>query len=509
MIMRETCIGLALLLLLAKSAGAAEDAVTAAARKNFGEYLELLAIENIPDRPEDMRRNAAVLERAFQKRGFSSRMLQNPAGRPLVFAQLDAAVPGARTILFYIHFDGQPVIPEEWAQKSPFQPLVKKRDLDGRWREVSREQLLTKELDPELRVFARSASDDKAPILMFLTAMDALAAERKAPSVRIKVILDSEEEISSPSLPGVIAGGGRLFEADALVILDGPLHASGRPTLVFGNRGLTQATLTVHGPKSPLHSGHFGNYAPNPAMRRASLLASMKGDDGRILIPGYYDGVKLTAEDHTVLANTSDDEVALLKRVGIARPEKVAGSYQEALQYPSLNVRGMASGAVGPKAANIVPAEAVAELDLRTTPETDGRRLIELIRRHLEGQGYHLVEGAPTDADRARYDKLATLKQGPVQAAARMPMDSSVGRWAVAALKAVAPDAAGEPVRIRMMGGTVPTDVLVDALRLPFVLVPTVNPDNNQHSHDENLRIGNFVSGARTIRSLLTTPFGE
>src|SRR5205823_8424620 len=159
--------------------------------------------------------------------------------------------------------------------------------------------------------------------------------------------------------------------------------------------------------------------------------------------------------------------------------------------YPSLNVRGMASAGVGAKAANIIPSEAVAELDLRTTPETDGRRLFDLIRHHVEAQGYHLVDAPPTDVDRARYEKLATLKLGPVQAAERVPMDSPVGRWAVTALTArgSGDTPTTELVRIRMMGGTVPTDVLVDALRLPFVLVPTVNPDNNQHSHDENLRM--------------------
>src|SRR5438067_5624863 len=497
-------------LLLALPGADTEDVITGAARKNFGEYLELLAIPNIPDKPDDMRRNAAFLVAAFEKRHFSTRLLDDPAGRPLVLAQSDAAAPGVKTILFYIHFDGQPVIPEEWAQKSPFQPVVKKREADGRWREVDREQLLAEPLDPELRVFARSAADDKAPIFMFLTAMDVLAAQGKAPAVRVKVILDSEEEISSPSLAGVIAANRPLFDADALVILDGPLHASGRPTVVFGNRGLTQATLTVYGPKSPAHSGHYGNYVPNPAMRLAALLASMKGDDGRVGIAGYYDGVNLTPEDRAILRRTGDDEPALLEQLGIAKPEQVGGNLQEALQYPSLNVRGMASGAVGAKAANIVASEAIAELDLRTTPETDGRRLFELIRQHVEAQGYHLVDGAPTDADRAQYDKLATLKLGPVQAAERMPMDSPVGRWAVSALTARgSPDATpSELVRIRMMGGTVPTDVLVDALHLPFVLVPTVNSDNNQHSHDENLRIGNFVSGTRTIRSLLTTPYG-
>jgi acetylornithine deacetylase/succinyl-diaminopimelate desuccinylase-like protein len=289
------------------------------------------------------------------------------------------------------------------------------------------------------------------------------------------------------------------------VVLDGPSHASGRPTLVFGNRGITDATLTVYGPPNSLHSGHFGNYAPNPALRLARLLATMKDDDGRVLIPGYYDGVELTAADRAALDAVGDDEAALHKRIGVAHADKVGGSYQEALQYPSLNVRGMASAGVGAKAANVVPSEAVAEIDIRTTPETDGVRLFNLVRRHIEQQGYQLVEQPPTEEERAQYDRLASFRLGSVQAAVRMPMDAPVGRWAFDALKSSG--ATAEPVRIRMMGGTVPTDVLVNALKLPLVLVPTVNADNNQHSHDENLRIGNFISGTRTIYSLLTTPY--
>ena len=118
------------------------------------------------------------------------------------------------------------------------------------------------------------------------------------------------------------------------------------------------------------------------------------------------------------------------------------------------------------------------------------------------------AKGAPTDDERARFDKLASFRLGEVQAAVRTSMDSTVGRWAIAAQKAPASaDPGAEPVRIRMMGGTVPTDVLVDALGLPFVVAPTVNVDNNQHARDENLRIGNFISGTETIYSLLTTPY--
>lgn len=489
-------------------AGVQEAAITSAAQKNFAEYLELLSLPNVAAEPSDIVRNVEFLEKSFQKRNFNTHRIDNQAGRPMVLAELNGAKANVPTILFYAHFDGQPIQKEQWAQKDPFEPVVKERDSQGAWQEVPRERLFAKPLETELRVFARSASDDKAPIVMLLTAIDVLQAQKKAPAINVKVLLDSEEEMGSPSLGETVKAHRELFNADALIVLDGPVHGSGKPTLVFGNRGVTQVTLTVFGPTAPLHSGHFGNYVPNPAMRLASLLASMKDDDGRVRVEGYYDGIELTDKDRQVLKATGDDEAALLKRAGIAKAERVGATYQEALQYPSLNVRGMASASVGAKAANIVPSEAVAEIDIRTTPETDGRRLFELLKRHVEKQGYHLVDAAPTKEERASYDKLAMFKLGSVEAAARVPMDAPVGKWAMAALKAAtAPTPKEEPVRIRMMGGTVPTDVLVDALQLPFLLVPTVNADNNQHTFDENMRMSNFVTGTESIYSLLVTKY--
>jgi acetylornithine deacetylase/succinyl-diaminopimelate desuccinylase-like protein len=500
--------GVALLGCQVVFAGVLVEEVTHFSQQNFQEYLDLLSIDNVAAKPEDIQRNAAYLERSFQKRGFKTQLLTNAAGRPAVFAQYLRTSPGARTVLFYIHFDGQPVIPADWAQKSPFEPVVKKRDALGKWQEVGRQELFGQPLDPELRIFARSASDDKAPIMMFLTVIDLLQAQKKRPAINIKVILDGEEEIGSPSLAGMTKADPSLLSADALVIFDGPAHDSGRPTLAFGNRGIAQATLTVFGPKAPVHSGNYGNYVPNPAFRLAGLLASMKDENGRVLVPGYYDGIELTPADREALAKTGDDEEALRKRLGIARAESVASTYREATQFPSLNVRGMASAAIGDTAANIIPSEAIAELDMRTTPESDGRRLFELVRRHIGQQGYHLIDGTPTDEDRARYDKLASFRLGDVEAAARTSMDSPVGRWAVAAMKsATSPNPGAEPVRIRMVGGTVPTDVLVNALHLPFVQIPTVNGDNNQHTHDENLRVANFITGTETVYSLLTTRF--
>jgi acetylornithine deacetylase/succinyl-diaminopimelate desuccinylase-like protein len=473
-------------------------------RGSFPEYLESLSLPNDAVNAADIQKNADWFSAAFAKRGFATQLLPNN-GKPLVFAEYKKKVPGAKTILFYMHMDGQPVLPEQWAQKSPWTPVVKQKNAAGKWEEVPTQRLYEGTLDPELRVFARSSSDDKGPIGMFLAAIDALHTAGMEPAINVKVILDSEEEKGSLRIGEVASVHKALLASDAIIIHDGPRHASNKPTLIYGNRGNTIVRLTVYGAKSPLHSGHYGNYAPNPAQRLAALLAAMKDDDGRVTIPGYYDRVKLTDEDRKIMAQVDDNETALVKRLGIAHPEKVGANYQEALQYPSLNIRGMQAAAIGDKGANIVPHVAMAELDLRTTPETPPDYLVKLIEDFVRSKGYYIVQGEPTDEERAAHDKIASLKVGRGSRAARTPMDSPIGAWAYGALAQAAGNGA-QPVRIRMMGGSVPTDKLVDALEEPFIIVPLVNGDNNQHSFDENLRIGHYVEGARTLVTLMRTP---
>lgn len=473
-----------------------------ATQASFGEYFELLSMPNDAVVPADVQKNAQWLEAAFRRRGFTTKQLPN-AGKPLVYAEFGTAPPQARTVLFYMHFDGQPVLPEQWSQKSPWQPVVKKRNAAGQWEVVDTALLQATPLDPELRVFGRSSSDDKGPIMMFLAAFDALKAAGLQPGVGVKVLLDSEEEKGSPTIGQVVRQNKDLLKSDVVLIHDGPMHASNRGTLIFGNRGNTIVSLTVYGPKSPLHSGHYGNYIPNPAQRLAALLASMKDDDGRVTIPGYYDRVRLSDADRRILAAVPDDEAAMRRRIGVQRTEKVGANYQEALQYPSLNIRGMQAAAIGDKGANIVPQQATAELDLRTTPETPPDFLVKLIEDHVRSKGYFVTKQAPTDDERAQHDRIASLVVGRGSSAAYTPIDSPQGAWAYAALRQASGE---EPVRIRMMGGSVPTDKLVEELGVPFLIVPLVNPDNNQHSYDENLRIGHYVNGVRTLLTLLRTP---
>jgi acetylornithine deacetylase/succinyl-diaminopimelate desuccinylase-like protein len=347
--------------------------------------------------------------------------------------------------------------------------------------------------------------------MMFLTAFDALKAARLEPAINVKVLLDSEEEKGSPTI-GIVAKANRdLLRADAIVIHDGPMHGSNQPTIIFGNRGNTVVQLIVYGPKTPLHSGHYGNYVPNPAQRLAALLASMKDDDGRVTVAGYYESVKLTEFERGVMSAVPDDEAALLKRVGVAKPETVGRNLQESLQYPSLNIRGMESAAIGDKGANIIPSKAVAELDLRTTPGANPSYLVGLIEKHLVAQGYYLSKGEPSDDEREKYDKIASLTVARGSDAAFTPLDSPIGAWAQETLAKTFGDGGerAKTVRIRMMGGSVPTDKLVGALDLPFVIVPLVNPDNNQHSFDENLRIGHFLNGTRAMTGLLLSPLTD
>jgi acetylornithine deacetylase/succinyl-diaminopimelate desuccinylase-like protein len=498
------CLALLAVPALAAAQPISPEAAQKLAQASFREYLELLALPNDAINPPDIQRNVDFLERAFKARGFTTRQLDNQ-GKPMLFAEWPNPAPGTKTVLYYMHVDGQPVVDREWSQPSPWKPVVKQRGAGGGWDIVPSDALFAPVLDPELRVFARSASDDKAPIMMLLAAFDGLRAAGAAPANHVKVLIDTEEEKGSPSIRGVVTTHKDLLRCDALIIQDGPRHPSERPTIVFGNRGAARVTLVVYGPKQPLHSGHFGNYVPNPAVRLARLIATMKDDQGKVTIAGYYDRVRLTAADRKILAETGDDEAAIRRRTGIRTAERVGGNLQEALQYPSLNVLGMAAASVGDKASNVIPHQAIAEFDLRTTPESPPDYLFGLLQKHIEARGYHLVKGPPSDEERASYDKLATLTLGTAGRAVRTPIESPLGAWALAALRQTS--LRGEPVRIRMMGGSVPTDSLVEVLGAPFLIVPLVNGDNNQHTFDENMRIGHYVEGIRAITGMLRSPY--
>lgn len=441
------------------------------------ELVELLSIPNVAaDRP-NIRRNAEHLRAMLAKRGFAAELLET-AGNPLVYGELK--VTGAsRTLLLYCHFDGQPVDPKGWKQPDPFTPVER----DG-------------------RIYARSASDDKAPIVMLVNALDALRAAGHEPSSNVRVILDGEEETGSPSLVPAIAKYRDKLRADLMIILDGPQHPSDRPTIAYGARGITRVDLTVYGPKVGVHSGNYGNWIPNPAQRLALLLASMKDDQGRVLVAGFNDGIApLSAEEQRMIADVPDDSAAMLRAFGVSAPETAYPKLQDALQYPTLNVRGMISAHVGSGARTIIPDSATASIDIRLVKETPAAAMAQKLRAHIVTQGYHVVEAAPDDATRAKYGKIVrfqTFGDG-TNAFRTSPADPQ----AKALADAIRKGRGVEPVHLRTLGGTVPIAPFIEALGFPAVLVPTVNFDNNQHEENENLRLQNLYDGIVTVAAIL------
>jgi acetylornithine deacetylase/succinyl-diaminopimelate desuccinylase-like protein len=464
------------------------------------ELVDLLAIPNVATDGENIRRNAVHLKDMLGRRGFASEILET-GGNPLVYGELK--VPGAsRTLLLYSHYDGQPVDPKGWKQASPFTPVLRDGRIDAGATDLGSINAHAR-FQPEWRIYGRSASDDKSPIVALCAALDALKASGRAPTTNLRVILDGEEEAGSTSLVPAIGKYRDKLAADLMVIFDGPVHSSGRPTVALGARGILTMDLTVYGPKAGVHSGNYGNWIPNPAWRLVHLLGTMKNPEGRVLIDGFYDGIApLTVEEQKIVREVPDDSDRMLRTFGVAQPEAPGRTLQEAFQTPTFNIRGLTSAHVGAGARTIIPDRATAAIDVRLVKETPAATMLAKIREHIRRQGYLLVDDDP-DADvRARHSKIARLAErgDGTNAFRTSPLDPQV-RALVASLTRTYGQA---PVQIRTLGGTVPIAPFIDALGFPAVLVPIVNFDNNQHEENENLLLGTFFEGIVTIAAVVT-----
>jgi acetylornithine deacetylase/succinyl-diaminopimelate desuccinylase-like protein len=392
------------------------------------------------------------------------------------------------------------VDPAAWDQPDPFAAVLKERDDLGQWQPLPW-SALEERYDPDWRVFARSAADSKGPMTQFLMAIELLDELGFMPAYNLKVIIDTEEELGSPHLAAAIERERELLAADFLLIFDGPPHASNGPTVTFGARGIATVTLETFGPRVAQHSGHYGNFIPNPAFDMARILASLKDPDGRVTVDGFYDGVTISDTERALLRAVPDDEQQILADAGVARADAVAPSLQEALQYPSLNIRGLRAAWVGDESRTIIPPRATAELDIRLVKESDAGRLIGLLREHIESLGYFIIDAEPTAEQRLRHPRLLKFTYEVSYGAFRSEFDSPAGLMARAGMRALYGE---EPILIRTMGGSIPIAPLVETLGIPAATVPTVNIDNNQHSPNENLRLGNFIEGIAILMAVLS-----
>ncbi len=471
---------------------------------SFKEFYDLLSLPNDAHFPNDIEQNVLWCEGAFAKRGFTTQRLNTPTVPLLLAERKTTAKPRSgqpmKTVLIYLQIDGQPVNPAQWNQESPWKPTLKEQGTDGKWNAIPYEKLY-ESTNPDWRIFARATSDAKGPVAAFLAALDALHELKQEPNFHMKVIMDFEEELGSPNLPAAVTNYKDALAADLFIIFDGPRHVSNQPTLTFGARGICDITITTFGPRTPVHSGNYGNYTPNPAMRLAQLLASMKDDRGRVTIPGFYEGIVLTEEEKQVLKQVPDDENEIKKFLGIAQPDDIGANFQESLQYPTLNIRGLDALYIGAEARTLIPATATAEIDIRLVPSSNPDRLIALVRNHIEQQGYYLVNGEPTEEERLKYPKIASFQSSVSYLAFQTPFNSEVGLWLNKALTKTFGKA---PIQIRTAGGSIPISPFVTTLGVPAVSVPTVNPDNNQHAENENIRVGNYIDAVRTFVGILT-----
>lgn len=463
-----------------------------------GELVEFLALPNVASDILAIRRNAEALLEMMARRGIEGRLLETD-GPPYVYGELK--VPGAtRTILFYAHYDGQPVDPSRWVGHDPYEPVLRDAALEAGGQVIEfppRGQRYQR----DWRLYARSAADDKSPIIAMLVALDGLRAGLLRPTANLKFIFEGDEEAGSPNLGDVVREYRDLLAADLAIVADGPTDPSGLPTLKFGARGIVSAEITVYGPLRPLHSGHYGNWAPNPAMRLAHLLASMKDpQSGRVLVDGFYDDVvELTELERAAIAAAPNDDADRMHDFAIAEPES-QGRRLALINLPSLNVRGLRSGWVGGEARTIVPDRAIANLDLRLVKNIDPGEQLERLIAHIEGQGYQLVSEEPDPETRRRHPKLARVVTSDGYPAYRTPMDLPI---AEALVGSVEEHMGQSMVKIPTSGGSVPLYWFTDVLGVPTVTVPIVNHDNNQHSPNENLRLGNLWSGIELFASVM------
>lgn len=467
-------------------------------RQVLREYVELLSIPNLASDAPNIRRNADHIAALLERRGVKTRLLDGEGGPPVVYGELLA--PGAtKTLVVYAHYDGQPVDPAQW-QTAPWRPVLLDKPLENGGREVPLAG--DSAIDPEWRLYARSTSDDKAPVIALAAALDALRAIRRAPSINLKLFFEGEEEAGSPNLAKVLEKHKDLLRADLWLLCDGPVHQTRRPQVYFGARGVSGVEITVYGPKRTLHSGHYGNWAPNPALLAAQLVASLRDADGRILIDGFYDDVRpINAAERAALASVPDNDAELRQELALGSTEASGARLAERILLPALNLRGLASGYVGTSAANAIPTEARISIDFRLVPNQTPDAVRQKLEAHLKKLGYVLGEDVPSEDTRRQHGRVARVRwEAGGYPAARTDIAAPVSQ---AFLKTIDGALGTKVIAMPTLGGSIPMHVFQELLQTPILGLPIANHDNNQHAANENIRLQNLWDGIEAYAGLL------
>jgi acetylornithine deacetylase/succinyl-diaminopimelate desuccinylase-like protein len=421
------------------------------------QYLAIPSISALPQHKEDMQRCAEYTVEELRRVGLEHVRLIETAGYPVVYADWLHA-EGAPTILFYGHYDVQPVDPLNLWESPPFEATVREGEL-----------------------YARGAVDDKGQIFMHFKAIEAHMKQNGRLPVNIKVILEGEEEVGSAHLDPFIRDNKDLLAADVVVISDSPMFERGVPSICYGLRGLVYCQIDLRGTKSDLHSGSFGGAVANPAFVLATILSQMKDRSGRIKIPGFYDDVvPLTEEERNEWKRLPFNETKYRKDLGAPKlfGETGYSTLERVWARPTFEVNGLLSGFTGDGAKTVIPAVAMAKVSMRLVPNQDPDKIAPLFEAYAKKVAPKTVEV-----------KVTRMHGGkPWMAAFDNPFVQAAGR-------AIEKGFGQKPVFNRE-GGSIPVvSTFQEVLGLPSVLFGVGLPDENSHAPNEKLDLNNFHGG--------------
>lgn len=433
------------------------------------ELFKLLRIPSISADPAykgDVKKTAEILKTTFEEAGVDEAMIFETEGHPIVYAEkiIDTNLP---TILVYGHYDVQPADPLELWDTEPFEPTIRKNDIH-----------------PEGAIFARGACDDKGQMYMHLAAFQAMMASDELPC-NVKFMIEGEEEVGSPNLQTFIREETERLKSDVILISDTGMFAKDVPSITTGLRGLSYVEVEVTGPNRDLHSGLYGGAVTNPINALSKMIASLKDENNKITVPGFYDDVmEVPSEERNEMSRAPFDETNYCKAIGIPETDGESGfsTIERASIRPTLDVNGIWGGYIGEGAKTVIPSKAFAKISMRLVPDQNSNKITELFQKHFESIS----------------PKGVTVKVHPHHGGepAVTPIDSNAYQ---AASKAMEETFSKKPIPMRS-GGSIP--IVADfekVLNVKTVLLGFGLDTDAIHSPNENFGLFNFYKGIETI----------
>ena len=427
--------------------------------------LEIPSVSTDPERKGEVVRCAAEVARQMGQAGLQKVQVMETGGHPLVYGEWLGAT-GQPTVLIYGHYDVQPEDPVDLWTSPPFTPTIR----DG-------------------KVFARGATDDKGQFIAHIKAIESLMKSEGKLPVNVKVVIEGEEEIGSRNLAPFLEKNREMLQADVLVVSDSAMFAPGKPSIVYGLRGLAYVQVDIKGADSDLHSGVFGGAVPNPGFELCKLVAQLKDDQERITVPGFYDKViDLTPQERADYAKLPFDAEEFRKELNVPGLSGEVGwtPLEQRSGRPTLEINGMLCGWTGPGAKTVLPNKAMVKISCRLVPNQDPEEIAQMLSDHIKKLCPPTVDCQVTSLHGGK--PWLTPRQHPALDCANRAVEAVFGEQALFVRE----------------GGSIP--IVVDfqtILGLPGLLVGFGLNTENLHAPDEHFDLGNYQAGIRLSVELL------